>query len=195
MKVIKWLDNHFEEALLIFFLAVISVVELLQVICRNVPFFAALDWAEELCRFAWIATVFLSLGYTIRTNSSLKVTAIADILPWKVHNVLNIFIEAFQCVLLVILSYSSIIVLQRILESGETSPAMQWPMWIMFLIIAIGFILGTLRSLQMFVIHIRDVNIKPMSAMEEQVALETAAEKRNLEAKGGQQVTDEGSDA
>ena len=45
MKVAKWLDEHFEEAIIIFLLVVISVVELMQVICRNVPGIPALSWA------------------------------------------------------------------------------------------------------------------------------------------------------
>lgn len=39
MKVIKWLDEHFEEFILIVFLVHYFNAYLLQVICRNVPHF------------------------------------------------------------------------------------------------------------------------------------------------------------
>ena len=51
MKVLKWLDEHFEESILVFLLGMISIVELMQVVCRNIDVIASLTWAEEMCRF------------------------------------------------------------------------------------------------------------------------------------------------
>lgn len=172
MKVIKWLDKHFEEAILIIFLVLISCIELAQVVCRNVPFIPSLTWAEELCRFLWIATVFLSLPYTIRTETMLRVTALIDILPWKLHNLLNIIVDVVTFAMMAILSYYSVVVLQRIIASGEVSPAILLPMWIMYVIVLVGFVLGALRSIQMFVIHVKNFNVRPLSSIEEQVEFE-----------------------
>ena len=47
MNVAKWLDEHFEETLLVILLVLISCVELIQVIVRNVSFIPALTWAED----------------------------------------------------------------------------------------------------------------------------------------------------
>lgn len=133
MKVIKWFDEHFEEFILIVFLVLISCVTLLQVICRNVPAFPVLTWPEELCRFLWIATVFLSLPYTIRTETMLRVTALVDIMPWKVRNIINVIVDVITFVMMAVLTNAAVTVLMRIVESGETSPAMLLPMWIMYL--------------------------------------------------------------
>lgn len=172
MKVIKWLDQHFEEAILIFLLVVISVVCMMQVICRNVPFIPALPWAEELMRFCWIATVFLSLPYTFRTASELRVTALVDIMPWKVRNVINVIVDVVNFAMMCVLTYAGWIVLQRIIASGETSPAIMLPMWIMYLIVLIGFVLGAFRAAEMFVIHIKTINVEPKSTIEEQTEFE-----------------------
>lgn len=181
MKILTWLDNHFEEVILIFLLVVISCIELMQVICRNVPFFPALTWAEELCRFAWIATVFLSLPYTLRTESALRVTALIDVFPWKLRNLLNIIVDAITCILLLVLTTAAVTVFERTVASGETSPAIVLPMWIMYAIVLVGFALGAFRSAQMFVIHIMHFNEPPANVMEEQAAMEVAAEMRNQE--------------
>lgn len=172
MKVVKWLDEHFEEAIILFFLAVIACVTLLQIFARNVPIFQSLSWAEELCRYAWIATVFLSLPYTIRTETILRVTALVDVMPWKVRNIINVIVDVITFSMLAILAYNAVIVLQRIFVSGETSPAMEIPMWIMYLIVLIGFVLGALRSVQMFVKHIKTINVEPKSTIEEQTEFE-----------------------
>ena len=71
MKIIKWLDLHFEEFFMVVFLVLITVVSLMQVIVRNIEVIPSLTWAEEFCRFCWIGSVFLSLPYTIRNISRL----------------------------------------------------------------------------------------------------------------------------
>lgn len=175
MKAVKWLDEHFEEAIIIFLLAVISVVELMQVVCRNVPGIPALSWAEELARYAWIVTVFLSLPFTIRTNTTLKVTALVEAFPWKVTNAITILVDIIVAIALGILAWTTITVIGQVSAGGSTSPAMQIPMWIMYVIIFIGFAGGVLRSLQMCFIHIKNFNVPPVNSVEAAAADELAA--------------------
>jgi len=175
MKAVKWLDEHFEEAIIIFLLVVISVVELMQVVCRNVPGIPALSWAEEMARYAWIVTVFISLPYTIRTSSTLRVTALVEAFPWKVYNVINVVVDLITAAALGILAWTSITVIGQVQAGGSVSPAMQIPMWIMYVIIFIGFALGALRAIQMCVIHIRDINVKPVNSVEAAAAEELSA--------------------
>lgn len=181
ISAIKWLDLHFEESILIFFLVAISCVELVQVVARNVSFMPSLTWAEELCRFLWIATVFVSLPYTIPTVTALRVTALIELLPWKIENVINILIDVFTCAVLAVLTYFSIDVFEGVYRNGEVSPAMLLPMWIMYVFVVAGFLLGALRSLQMAIIHIKSINVPPRNSLEEQVEQELSAEKENIE--------------
>lgn len=176
VKAVKWLDTHFEEAILVFFLVVIACVELVQVVCRNVPVLPTLTWPEELCRFAWIATVFLSLPYTIRTSNMLRVSVMIDALPYKIHNALDIFVDVVTTLMMGILAYQSVAVMQRIYASGETSPAMLWPMWVMYLIVLVGLVLATARSIEMIVIHIIHFNEIPPTMVEEKMEAESAEE-------------------
>lgn len=172
MKVIKWLDEHFEESILIFLLAMISIVELMQVVCRNIDVIPSLTWAEEMCRFLWIATVFLSLPYTVRTGTMLRVTALVDVLPWKLHNIMNILVDLVVAGALGVLGFFATQALSNVFTSGELSSAMLFPMWILYLIVTIGFFAGCLRSIQMFFIHIKNINVKPKSSVEEEAAFE-----------------------
>ena len=64
MRLIKWLDEHLEETLMVILLIVIACVTMIQVIVRKVPWLTSLTWAEEFCRFMWIWSVFISLPYT-----------------------------------------------------------------------------------------------------------------------------------
>ena len=93
MKALKWLDEHFEETLLVVLLVLISCIELAQVIVRKVPCIAALTWPEEFCRFCWVWSVFLSLPYTIRKSSMLRVSVLVDLMPQTVRKVMGILID------------------------------------------------------------------------------------------------------
>ena len=166
MKAVKWLDEHFEEAIIIFLLAVISIVELMQVICRNVPGIPALSWAEEMARYAWIVTVFISLPFTIRTSTTLRVTALVEAFPWKLTNIMNIIVDIVTAIVLGIMAWTTITVIGQVQAGGSVSPAMQIPMWILYVIIFIGFAGGALRAIQMCVIHIKTINVKPVNSVE-----------------------------
>ena len=86
---IHWLDLHLEETFLVVMLVLIAGVTMLQVIVRKIPGMASLTWAEELCRFLWIWSVFLSLPYTIRTDSMLRVGVLKDLLPETLRNTIS----------------------------------------------------------------------------------------------------------
>ena len=60
-KFLKWLDEDFEESILMIFLIVMSVVMMAQVIMRYF-FKASMTWPEEFCRFMFVFSGFLSIG-------------------------------------------------------------------------------------------------------------------------------------
>lgn len=186
MKAIKWLDDHFEETLLVILLVVIAWVSLIQVIIRNIPSIPSLTWAEEFCRFCWIWSVFLSLPYTIRKGSMLRVSVLLDLLPNILRKVVNILVDLVTMVAMGLMTWHSVAVVGSILRTNETSPAMLWPMWIVYSIMLVGFALATLRGLQMAVIHLLHFNEKELTTIEmtmAEAAEEAAAGKR---AEGGE---------
>lgn len=186
MKVIKWLDEHFEETLLAIFLVLIACVMMVQVVIRKIPFIPSLQWAEEFCRFMWIMSVFLSLPYTIRKGNMLRVNVLLDLMPHVVRKIINLIVDVIVTLCMGLLGYHSIGVYQKIAASGELSPAMLWPMSIIYAVMLIGFVLATLRGIQMIVIHAMHFNERELSTIEQTMAdaaEEAAAGKR---AEGGE---------
>ena len=176
-KAIKWLDEHFEETLLVILLVIIACISLIQVIIRKVPFIPALKWAEEFCRFMWIWSVFLSLPYTIRKGNMLRVSILLDLFPTKVRNAINIFVDVVVAAVMAFLGYHSIGVIKGIQAANELSPAMAWPMWVVYIVVFIGFLLGFLRGVEMIIYHIKNFNVHELSTKEqaERDAAEEAA--------------------
>lgn len=186
MKTIKWLDEHLEESLLVILLVLITCVEIVQVIIRNIPWIPALTWAEEFCRFCWIWSVFISLPYTLRKGSMLRVNVLMDLLPSVAHNIVNILVDLINAAVMALLGYHSISVISSIMISAEASPAMLWPMWMVYSVMVFGFFFGAFRALQQAIIHTKNIRKKELSTIEQTIAdaaEEAAAGKR---AEGGE---------
>ena len=155
MKTLRWLDAHFEGAMLAILLVCIAIVELLQVIFRNLPFVPALTWAEEFCRFCWVWSVFLSLPYCIRKGCMLRVSLLPDLLNGKARAILEILVDLITIAAMLLLGVHAVGVADGVRASGETSPAMRLPMGLVYRIMLPGFFLGALRGAQQLARHLR----------------------------------------
>lgn len=164
MSAIKWLDEHFEEAIMVVLLALISCVMMAQIIARNVV--NSMTWPEEFSRYCYIWTVFLSLGYTIKKGNMLKVGIIMDLLPQKVRRTIEILVNIIILAVFVVFFRYSITYTNILRTTGQLSPAMQIPMWIMYLSTIIGFGLASIRSAQEIVSNVRNFNVKAQTTLE-----------------------------
>ena len=61
-KVLNWLDANLEQFLLCILLAAMAIVMGIQVFCRYV-LSMSLSWSEELTRYLFIWSGFLSVSY------------------------------------------------------------------------------------------------------------------------------------
>lgn len=170
MKVLRWLDDHFEETLMGILLVALTCVSFAQVIIRKLPFIPALTWAEEFCRYCWIWSVFLSLPYTLKKCNMLRVTVLLDAMPQTMRKIFNLFVDVVNVAVMAFLFWYSIPVLSSRIESLETSTAMGLPMWIMYAAMVIGFGLGVIRGIEALIDHIVHFKVKVLSGVEQSVA-------------------------
>ncbi|MBQ6360364.1 MAG: TRAP transporter small permease [Lachnospiraceae bacterium] len=185
MKAVRWLDEHFEEVILVVLLILIACIELIQVIFRNISAVEALTWPEEFCRFCWIWSVFISLPYTIRKGSMLRVNVLVDMTPMVIRKIVNIAVDLINTVVMAVLLYHSWSVVQGVKETGEASPAMTWPMWIIYIVLLIGFALGAVRGIQMAIIHIMHFGEKELTTLEQTMADAAEEAEAGKRAEGG----------
>ena len=114
----------------------------------------SLTWAEELCRYAFIWSAFVSIGYTIREKSILTLTFFVDILPKKISKVVTILAKLVTVAFFVVVFVYSIPMVEKIYLTNQTSPAMGVPMYMVYLSIAVGSFLTIIRSIQDLVVAI-----------------------------------------
>ena len=185
MKAIKWLDDHFEEALLVICLVLITVICLIQVLCNKLPFLTALTWSEEFCRFCWIWSVFLSLPYTIKKSSMLRVSVVLDLMPQTARKVVNLAVDAIVAASMALMAFYSVEVISYIMSSGELSAAMRIPIWLIYSSIFIGFVLATLRGIQQILFHVQHFGEKELTTLEQTMADAAAEAEAGKRAEGG----------
>ena len=148
MKTLNWLNKHFEEFLLTVCLLLILAVSFLQVVVRKIPGINALTWAEEFCRFMWIFSVFLSLPYCIKQGSLLRVEFLRSAAGPKGQKAFDLAADALVFLSMAGLAIASVGVVVNRYISAELSPAMLFPMWVLYGLMLLCYIMGALRALQ-----------------------------------------------
>lgn len=144
MKVLKWLDEHFEETLMTLVLAIMVVVLTAQIVFRKV-LGNSLAWSEELCRYLFIWSGFLSLSYTLHNHSAMKTDLFIAFFPKKAQKWIALILDAGMLVLFVILTKVSVEIIPTITQRGTAIPISR--KWVFMAAVA-GFSLSALRMVE-----------------------------------------------
>ncbi|MGJ9385625.1 TRAP transporter permease DctQ [Salipaludibacillus neizhouensis] len=150
MKVLRWIDDHLEEVLLIIFSVTMVVAIALQVFMRHVMN-SSLSWSEELARYCFIWLVYIGISYGVKKQRHIKVDVMLVLLKDKAKIVLNIvsnIIFLGFAIFVVIYGYD---ISKQLLGFGQTSPALHIPMGIVYLATPVGMGLTAIRIIQQLI--------------------------------------------
>ena len=150
MKVLKWLDEHFEEYILVAFSAVMVTVIALQVFMRHVMG-SSLSWSEELARFCFIWLVYIGISYGVKKQRHLKVDVALLLLKNKGKIILNIIANLIFLVFAIFVVIYGYDIAQQLLGWGQTSPALKIPMGLVYMATPVGMALTAIRIIQQLV--------------------------------------------
>lgn len=157
MKLIKWIDNHIEEMILVALLVAMAVILLLQIIMRRVVG-SSLSWAEEVTRYMFVWSGFLSISMTIRDKTAMRLTLFVEAMPRLIRHVITI---GFYIVMLLFFSYMTIVAFVQLGSMNQTSAALQIPMVTMYIAPFLGFALSSVRCIQEIWITVRTPETEP----------------------------------
>ena len=143
----KKLDENFEEYILMVFLVVMAIVMMWQVIMRYF-FHASMPWPEEFCRFMFVFSGFLSMGYCVRKDKMLKVDILMGFFPDWLKKTVDLIARFVTLFFFAYLCYWGFRTAQSQVQMGMKSAAMGWPMWVIYGSVFVGALIGTLRQIQ-----------------------------------------------
>lgn len=146
-KILHYLDEYLEEFLMVIFLIAMTVIMGIQVFSRYV-LGMSLSWSEEITRYLFIWSAFLSVSLCTRKCISIKIDQFIQLFPkrgkslWKV---LNLTVEFVFFVYLIPYSF---IYLKNTIASGQVSPACGIPMYYVQAAPFVCFIITAFRIAQ-----------------------------------------------
>jgi len=147
-KVLRFLDDYFEEVFGVILLFAITILLGVGVFFRYV-LNNSLSWSDELARYFHIWAVFVGLGLCAKYDLNMKVDILEHSIP-KLKPVLLVVQDLIYLAFLVYTLGPSITVIQKTIATPQGSPAMGMPMQYLYLCYPIGCVLAIIRILQKF---------------------------------------------
>jgi TRAP-type C4-dicarboxylate transport system permease small subunit len=149
MKFLRWLDHRFEETLMMAALFLISVIMAYSVVMRYI-FNDSLSWAEEICRYLFVWSAFLSASMCLKKRSSIKIDMLLLALPVKLQKAMLIAGDVIMFAFFAYMLNAAWGVSHGMYSSpfGQTSPALMLPMYLVFSASVAAFALCLLRLAQ-----------------------------------------------
>ena len=132
-----------EEILLVVLMVIMCAVIFIATVARFTGLFV-LPCAEELARYCMIWVIFLGIGVAACNGEHFCVEALELFCSKKVLKVIYVLNSVLVAAFSIFASYYGVTILQKQMASGQVTPSLQWPMWIMYLSIPLGLLLMAL---------------------------------------------------
>lgn len=155
MKVIHWLDKHFEEGLSAILLAAMSVVVLLQIILKW--FHLPLSWSEEMARYMFIWLIYIASSYAVKKRSHIKVEILSLLFKEKGNFILDLIADIAFLVFATVIAYYGWIATYKIaFVNVQQSPSMHINMGWAYMSFALGCTLMAIRIIQDLILRSKE---------------------------------------
>lgn len=153
---LKFLDDHLEEILMVFLLALMSILIGTQVFMRYV-LNNSLAWSEELARYCFIWATYIGVACGVKRNAHICVEAIVRKLPVLFQRYAAIFSHLLFIVFSAMVMKEGYALTMKIFTFGQKSSALGLPMGWIYLAPTVGFGLVIIRLLQRIAIDINAI--------------------------------------
>lgn len=151
----KIIPDRFEEVLLVLLLISMTLMLGVQIIARYV-FQNSLTWSEELVRYLFIWSAFLGIPYCINKGTSLKVMQFVDYLPAKLKSIILMIDRVLMVLFFALVFVFGFLVVKNAFLSGQRSPALGLPMYIVYLSVVVGSGLAIVRVIEEIVLCLKN---------------------------------------
>lgn len=151
---LKLVDEHVEEAIVVGLMAMMSALIGVQIFMRYVMG-ASLSWSEELSRYFFIWATYVGIAYAVRKDAHIRVTMATDLLSPRGQAVMRIVSHIIFGAFAIFVMYQGWFMVEKTFRFGQKSASLGIPMGIIYLAPFTGFLLVVLRLIQAIVIDLR----------------------------------------
>lgn len=147
MKGIKWLDRHFEETVAVVLLMAMTLIMGTQIAARYL-LNSSLSWTEELTRYLFVWSGFISISYGIQQGVSIRIEQFTMNLKPRLKSVILLITYVVELVFFAYMLPFAWNYFMKAYIGGQVSVACELPMWIIQISPFVGFALAVVRLLQ-----------------------------------------------
>lgn len=146
----RWLDRldrmigAFERAVLTISVLGMAAVAIVNVLSRNI-LGESLSFAEEVMQILLVLVTFVGIGYGVRHARHIRMSALYDQLRGRVRKAALVTIDLGTAALLVVLAWYGVDYVWSVYQTGNVSPALRLPLYLVYLWVPVGFLLGALQ--------------------------------------------------
>ncbi|QKJ21649.1 TRAP transporter small permease [Poseidonibacter lekithochrous] len=108
-------------------------------------------FSEELNQFLMVSVTFVGLAYAVRNGRNIRMTAIYDALSHKKKKFLMIIIAISTSMLMFLLAYEAYNYVMQLKEINRLSPALQIEVYLVYMIVPIGFFMSGVQFFIRFI--------------------------------------------
>ena len=145
----------FTSIIAVFFLSIAVSLVSFNVIARYVFNYGA-PWCEEVIRYSVIFATLFGLSFAVAKNQSMKIDILLQITKNKTKYLLNIIGVLSEFVVLWLLVYFSYLLVREAVETGQITPATDYPIYVTYFIVAVGMLFCALRAFQALINAFRE---------------------------------------
>lgn len=150
LKLINSITAKFEKIALSLSIILMMINTTANAIGRY-AFNQSIYFSEELNQFLMVAVTFIGLAYAVRNGRNIRMTAIYDAASHKYKKIMMTIIALCTSVLMFVLAYEAYAYVMHLKEINRQSPALQIQMYLIYLVVPIGFFMAGLQFLIRFI--------------------------------------------
>ncbi|KIC20149.1 TRAP transporter small permease [Leisingera sp. ANG-Vp] len=114
----------------------------------------SLFFSEEVNQFLIVAVTFVGFAYAVRKGRNIRMTAAYDLLPPRGRKAMMLLITGTTSALLLFLAYQAVFYVLEIKAVNRLSPALQFPVYLIYAVIPVGLAMAGLQYLIAFLMNV-----------------------------------------
>ena len=150
MKVLDRIISTVEELIAVAGMSAMSIITIVAVFFRYV-LSDPIIWAEEAARYLMVWSTLLGISIATRQKAHLGIDIFVSMAPKKIQKILEITSAALMVVMYVFLVAVSILFIRSAIKTGNVSPMLRIPFYLIYLALPIGFGLSAVRGVQVLI--------------------------------------------
>ncbi|MBN3561775.1 TRAP transporter small permease [Aliamphritea spongicola] len=107
----------------------------------------SLYFSDELNQFLIVIITFMGLGYITRKGKHIRMSAFYDMLAPRWQKIFMVVIALLTAIMMFVLAWYAFEYVQKIARRGRVTPALQFPLYLTYVWVALGLLIGAIQYL------------------------------------------------